>query len=167
MFFKLRRERVRIMNLLGDEERADQVLAEKLNLPRETLSRMLHRLEQRDLRLDAQLHDGTGLKLIDTLQSSERSQDDVAASAQTSDRVRDAVRDAIAALDERERFIVEKRLMADSEDELSLTAIGKHFGVSRERARQLESRAKHKLRTHIKRFERQSGRDFLDLGSAA
>ena len=167
MFFKLRRERARIMNLLGDGERADQVLAQKLNLPREKLNTMLHRLEQRDVRLDAGVFDGWSLKLVDTLQASEPSQEEMAASAQTAGRTRDAVRSALAALDERERFIVEKRLMADSEDELSLTDIGKRFGISRERVRQLESRAKHKLRTRIRQLELESGRDFLDLGSAA
>jgi len=36
--------------------------------------------------------------------------------------------------------------MADPEDVLSLAEIGRHFGVSRERARQLEARTKRKLR---------------------
>jgi DNA-binding CsgD family transcriptional regulator len=54
------------------------------------------------------------------------------------------VRDAMRALDPRERYIVEQRMMAD--DELSLAEIGRRLGVSRERARQLEARAKKKLR---------------------
>jgi hypothetical protein len=52
-------------------------------------------------------------------------------------------------LDTRERFIVEKRLMADPEDELSLAELGRRLGVSRERARQLEARAKRKLKTRL------------------
>jgi DNA-directed RNA polymerase sigma subunit (sigma70/sigma32) len=39
--------------------------------------------------------------------------------------------------------------MADDDEELSLAEIGRRLGVSRERARQLESRAKRKLRTVI------------------
>jgi len=52
-------------------------------------------------------------------------------------------------LDPRERFIVEVRMMADRADELSLAEIGRRLGVSRERARQLEARAKQKLRRHL------------------
>ena len=61
-------------------------------------------------------------------------------------RLAAAAREALGALDARERFIAEQRCMADPEDALSLADIGRHFGVSRERARQLEERAKRKLR---------------------
>jgi hypothetical protein len=63
----------------------------------------------------------------------------------------EAVRSAIIKLDARERFIVESRMMADRDDELSLAEIGRRLGVSRERARQLEARAKGKLRALIGR----------------
>jgi DNA-directed RNA polymerase sigma subunit (sigma70/sigma32) len=59
------------------------------------------------------------------------------------------VRGAITELDERERYIVENRLMADPEDELSLAELGRRLGVSRERARQLEARAKKKLKGRL------------------
>jgi RNA polymerase sigma-32 factor len=70
-------------------------------------------------------------------------------STETDEHLRDAVRTALKGLDARERYIAEHRLMADGEDELSLAEIGRRLGVSRERARQLESRAKRKLRTRI------------------
>ena len=56
---------------------------------------------------------------------------------------------ALAGLDSRERFIAERRLMADGKEALPLADIGRQFGVSRERARQLETRAKRKLRGRI------------------
>jgi RNA polymerase sigma-32 factor len=59
------------------------------------------------------------------------------------------VAEAAAELDSRERFILEHRLMADPELEYSLVRIGELFGVSRERARQLESRVKTKLKERL------------------
>jgi RNA polymerase sigma factor (sigma-70 family) len=49
-------------------------------------------------------------------------------------------------LDPREACILERRLMADPEEKLTLGEIGQHFGVSRERVRQIEVRAQKKLR---------------------
>jgi len=79
--------------------------------------------------------------------------------------VRDAVQLALTGLDQRERYIVENRLMADNEDEMSLAEIGRRLGVSRERARQLEARAKKKLKTRITELSRGSG--WLDIHDAA
>ncbi len=59
------------------------------------------------------------------------------------------MREAIKELDPRERYIVEARIMADAPDELSLAEIGRRLGVSRERARQLEVRARAKLRKSL------------------
>ena len=63
--------------------------------------------------------------------------------------MRRAVARAVSALDPRERYIAEHRLMADPNEELSLAEIGRSLGVSRERARQLEARTKRKLRSSI------------------
>jgi RNA polymerase sigma-32 factor len=57
------------------------------------------------------------------------------------------VESALSLLDDRERFIVEQRLMAD--DPASLQALGSRFGFSRERARQIEIRARGKLRAAL------------------
>jgi RNA polymerase sigma factor (sigma-70 family) len=60
-----------------------------------------------------------------------------------------AVHSASRELDARERFILEHRLLADPEVEYSLVHIGRLFGVSRERARQLEWRVKEKIKRHL------------------
>ena len=39
-----------------------------------------------------------------------------------------------------------------SDDEITLQEIGNRFGISRERARQLENRLKKKLKEHLKDF---------------
>jgi DNA-directed RNA polymerase specialized sigma24 family protein len=60
-----------------------------------------------------------------------------------------AMKAALGCLDARERYIVETRMLADADEELSFAQIGRRFGISRERARQLEVRAKSKLRGRV------------------
>lgn len=149
MFFKLRRERVRITNLVGEGEHADRLLAERLNLPEAKVASMVRRLDSRDISLDTRAHADSNLTLADTLAAPDSNQEERIGAGELDGHLRDVVRDAIQVLDKRERYIVEKRLMADGEEELSLAEIGRRLGVSRERARQLEARAKRKLRTRI------------------
>ena len=157
MFFKLRRERVRISNLVGEGDHADEMLAERLNLPKAKVTSMVRRLESRDVSLDTRAHADSSVTLLDGLVAGGASQEQLMSDNELDDRMRDVVRVAIDVLDHRERYIVEKRLMADSEDELSLAEIGRQLGVSRERARQLEARAKRKLRSRIAELSPQAG----------
>lgn len=166
MFFRLRRERVKIANLVGEGEQAENLLAQSLGLPEATVSAMLRRLDARDVSLDAKPVDGSNTSLGDLLVTQDHSQEETVAASELDDRRRDAVKSALDELDERERYIVEKRLMADSEDELSLAEIGRQLGVSRERARQLEVRAKRKLKSKIQDLSRRSG-NWLSLDFAA
>jgi RNA polymerase sigma-32 factor len=160
MFFRLRREKVRVLNLVGDGEAADDLLAQRLGLSREQVQGMLRRLEARDVSLDAKVFDDSGTAVLDTLIAPGMDQEQSLATSGLRDRLRHAVHDAIEELDARERFIVEKRLMADPEDELSLAELGRQLGVSRERARQLEARAKKKLKGRLESLSRD------DVGSS-
>jgi RNA polymerase sigma-32 factor len=149
MFFKLRREKVRIANLVGEGEQADEILAERFNVSRSQIVAMVRRLEVRDVSLDAKIFDDAVTSLVDTLASSDCNQEERYSNSQDSDRAYDVVHSALAMLDKRERYIVEHRLMADTEEEVSLAEMGRRLGVSRERARQLEARAKRKLKQRI------------------
>jgi len=167
VFFKLRRERARILSQVGEGEQAMRMLAEKFGLTPEELEHMLRRLDARDVSLDAPVGEDAAARLVDLLPSTEPNQEDIAARAEVRAQASEAVRSALKRLDPRERYIVEQRLTVDTEDELTLAEIARRLGVSRERARQLEARAKKKLRVQILELEKESGRDFLELGSAA
>jgi RNA polymerase sigma-32 factor len=167
MFFKLRREKVRIANLVGEGEQADEMLAERFNVSRTQIVAMVRRLEARDVSLDAKIFDDAVTSLVDTLASSDSNQEESYSNSQDSDRVHDVVHSALAILDKRERYIVEHRLMADSEEEVSLAEIGRRLGVSRERARQLEARAKRKLKQRIFELSGSNSLQGLSLEFAA
>jgi RNA polymerase sigma-32 factor len=167
MFFKLRRERVRITNLVGEGDEADEMLAQRFNMTRPQIVRMVRRLEARDVSLDSKVFDDSMTSLVDTLVSPDRDQEETFVAGEVREHVNDAVRCAVEGLDPRERYIVQNRLMADGEDELSLAEIGRRLGVSRERARQLEARAKRKLRARITELSKAHGGGWLDDSEAA
>lgn len=148
LFFKLRRERARARNLVGEGEAAEKLVAERVGMPVEALRKLVQRLEARDVSLDVKLRDDSPLCLVDVLPAPD-DQERLLSEGEAFGGLKDAVAEAVAELDPRERYIAEQRLMADPGDELSLSEIGRRLGVSRERARQLEARTKRKLKRSI------------------
>lgn len=147
---KLRRERSKVTNLLGEGSAADAFIAERLNVSQEKLRALSERLELRDLPLHEEGSDSIGDQ-FGALIAPSPSGEETLLSSESRERVERAVSLALKGLDARERYIVKNRLMAHREDELSLAEIGRNLGVSRERARQLEARAKRKIRTGLAR----------------
>lgn len=154
VFFQLRRERARIANLVSEKDEAMAQLATQLGTTVEKLTPMMQRLESRDVSLDQQIFTDSEQTRLDLLEGSETPQDEAVEQHERTQLLGGRVHEALAALDTRERYIVEQRMLA--EDELSLAEIGRRLGVSRERARQLEARAKKKLRKSLADLEPQA-----------
>ena len=148
LFFRLRRERVRAVNLLGEGEAADRMVAERVGVTIDELTKMVRRLEARDVSLDMRARDDSPVQLVDLLPAAD-DQERSLFEHEVDGSVRSAIARAVSELDPRERYIAERRLMADPSEELSLAEIGRSLGVSRERARQLEARTKTKLKRRI------------------
>jgi RNA polymerase sigma-32 factor len=149
MFFRLRREKAKIMARTLDPETINQELGIKLGLPAEKVALLGERLEARDLSLDLPSREDGTQTILDTLASNAPSQEDRLSAAERAGKLAISVQDAVKDLDPRERYIVEVRILADAPDELSLAEIGRRLGVSRERARQLEVRARAKLKKRL------------------
>ncbi len=60
---------------------------------------------------------------------------------------RNRIAEALGSLTEREREVLERRVLDD--DRASLSEVGKEYGVSRERVRQIQVRAESKLRVQL------------------
>jgi len=165
LFFKLRRERAKLTSLIGDGAQANVILSERLGISEERLSALLQRVDQRDYSLDAETFQEGSSPMVNTLPSPDPDQEELALASEFGGNALVAVRDALTILDARERYIVEHRLLADRDAELSLADIGRSLGVSRERARQLEERAKRKLRARI--ASRPGSADWLGTHRAA
>jgi len=151
LFFSLARtrrelDRAAVVNAEGSISSSEQI-AEKLRVKVEEVREMQQRLEGRDLSLDAPIGDDGQSSHVDFVSDDAAGQDDALSGHQENRMLAGKIGLAMARLDARERFIIESRLMSDQP--LTLKELGDHFGFSRERARQLEIRAREKLRVEL------------------
>jgi RNA polymerase sigma-32 factor len=146
LFFALARTRRELERLgSGDGNIVDaEEIARKLNVKATEVREMEQRMGGRDLSLDAPIGEDGDSTHMDFVESESVSAVDEVADRQEAQMTRERVRQAMLRLDPRERFIIEQRVMGD--EEMTLSELGEHFGFSRERARQLEIRAKDKLK---------------------
>ena len=105
---------------------------------------MEERLANQDISLDAPLSDDSGQSRIEMIEDERPDQEEMFASLRESEYLQSKVHAALAGLSEKESFIVKNRLMSD--EPLTLQGIGDKFGISRERARQIESATIKKLK---------------------
>jgi len=150
LFFRLRRERARVSTVTHDPRKRIELMAERFDVTPEKMAKMLRRLEAKDVSLDQQVFDDGSVKMVDTLESTQTPQDALYERNSRQAAIEARLGDALDVLDERERYIVEERIL--SADGRTLAALGRDLGVSRERARQLEARAKRKLRAQLREF---------------
>ena len=149
VFFRLRREKAKISALTSDADEVNERLATKFGTTPEKITQLAQRVEARDLSLDAKTHEDNSTSIVDAIPSPAPSQEERYFAVERAQELQEKVQQALAELDPRERYIVMVRVMADERDELSLAEIGRRLGVSRERARQIEARAKSKLRRRL------------------
>ena len=145
LFFSLARAKREIERLSGpdgSQERTEE-LARQLRAKPQEISEMEQRMSGRDVSLDTPV-DEDGPPRMDLVPGGDQAADDQVSDAQVAKLLVDKVADSMSRLDARERYIIERRVLDDSP--VTFKDLGEHFGVSRERARQLELRAKDKLR---------------------
>jgi RNA polymerase sigma-32 factor len=127
---------------------ADRAVAARLELEPSELSKLAHQLDSRDSSLNVAVREDSSTLVVDTL-AVESDQAQRFERAQRLHTLSPILHEAVRNLNARERAIVEQRLMADPEEEESLSKLGETFGVSRERVRQIEEALKKKLRHFI------------------
>ena len=123
-------------------------LAAVSGLSEERVRLLLPLLAARETSLDAGTADMP--PAIDRLPSGTMSPEDEASGHEITAQAGIAVRAAVGELDEREQMIIRARLM--TEDPPTLQELGNRLGVSKERVRQLEERARLKLRGELSAF---------------
>jgi RNA polymerase sigma-32 factor len=124
---------------------AFRVLAEDTQVQEEITRAVAERVKRRDLSLDlpSANDEGDGIAMLDFLPAAGETPDDAVSRRDLDERVREVVDGLRPDLNDRERYILEYRLMAD--EPLALQEIGDRYGVSRERVRQVEAGLKRRL----------------------
>ncbi|RKH21064.1 sigma-70 family RNA polymerase sigma factor [Corallococcus praedator] len=165
LFFSLARTRRELEKLgAGDGHIVNaEEIARKLNVKPTEVREMEQRMGGRDLSLDAPVGEDGDATHLDFVESEAASHADEVADRQQAGLTRTLVQRALTRLDPRERFIIEQRVMSDSE--MTLSELGEHFGFSRERARQLEIRAKDKLKAELANLMAEAGLDQAELAA--
>lgn len=149
LFYKLRSTKNQMEIGEGNLSPEDyKELADKLNVSDQAVIEMDQRMGSKDLSLDAEIAGDTDLSHMDFLTDDDENQEDLITKAEEAKRVKSTMVDALKTLKDRERFIIENRILADKP--LTLEKLGTKFKISRERVRQIENAALKKMKTILK-----------------
>ncbi|MDA0766859.1 MAG: RNA polymerase sigma factor RpoD/SigA [Verrucomicrobia bacterium] len=143
----------RISNMMAESigrEPTDDELAEELGIPRRKLA-MLKSASQRPTSLDAPVNDGEKTDYGDII-GDERALNPLDALSDKNLHVQlDTLLDV---LDEREHRIIDARFGLNGKKPMTLEDVGREFGVTRERIRQLQNVALDKMRRALRKKEK-------------
>ena len=158
-FFKLRSARARAEALHGpDSEAVDALLAHQFGVNVEKLRAFSAQLDRADCSLDAPVTPDGQASLLDWLPCESPGPELSAARVERDERVADLLRVLWPSLDARERAVVTRLLDGDS----TLAQLATHFGLSRERLRQIDGQMKKRLRQRLRLTQsRQEGPEAL------
>ncbi|MCJ7665075.1 MAG: hypothetical protein MUO24_12660, partial [Desulfobacterales bacterium] len=153
LFYKMGR----IKGIAHEEHQEEKIeeLAQELTVRSSDIEEMQKRFAGRDLSLDAKLDFDQGITFLDLLHDLSPDQEELLGKSEEEDVLKDEVEEALGNLNERERFIISQRIMAD--DPMTLQELGDTFQISRERVRQIEGEALRKLKDRLASAEMACG----------
>lgn len=148
LFFNLRRLRAKLSRTGEklDSQTIYREIAENLNVKQKDVELMDSRLSGPDASLNAPLSDDgeSGSERQDFLVSDDPQPDEIVSKFIDEERRSDWLKSAMSQLNERELRIIKERRLSD--EGATLESLGSQLGISKERVRQIESRAMEKLK---------------------
>jgi RNA polymerase primary sigma factor len=146
---RMRRIASMLTEALGREP-TDEELAEELGLPRHKVA-MLKQAALRPTSLDAPVNEGESTDYGDIISDESASNP---LEILTDKNLREQLDDLLAVLDDRERRIIDERFGLNGLKPMLLEDVGREFGVSRERIRQVQNAALRKMRQALMKKDR-------------
>lgn len=149
LFFNLRRLRSQIEEQSAEPfgQRGREMIADTLGVNIRDVEQMEGRLSIGDNSLNAPMSEDGDDSWQDRLADERADPENSTQELMDTSTRRQWINQGLSELNERERIIIEKRHLTD--ESITLEALGKRFGVSKERVRQLENRALKKLGSFI------------------
>jgi RNA polymerase primary sigma factor len=146
---KMRRIATMLTEVMGREP-TDEELSDEIGVPRRKLA-MLRQASHRPTSLDSPINEGEATEYGEVI-SDERAANPL---DMLSDKNLHAELDGLlAVLDDRERRIIDERFGLNGRKALTLEEVGRQFGVTRERIRQLQNTALCKMRRTLSKKEK-------------
>lgn len=144
LFYKIRSAKNKYNDGNISREEYYEKLSQDLKISIKEIKEMDQRMSGKEFSLDEQLQEGEGQTKMEFLESGEENQEDISISNQQSQELKDGLNEALKKLNDREKYIIKKRLLSDEQE--TLEEVGKKFKISRERVRQIEKGAISKIR---------------------
>ena len=145
LFFRLKKEKQRLIS--GGFDPKPKLLSERLGVSEQEITEMDQRLDRWEVSLDSPIKEGSDDELIEFVATPAPSAEIQVAKKEMEAIIREKVDSFKQDLSEREVYILENRIFSDTPE--TLQEIGEHYGITRERVRQIENSMIKKMRTHF------------------
>ena len=156
---RMRKATDKLRESLGRDP-SDAELAEALGLPLKKIG-LLKRAARRPTSLDAPVNSGEHTEYADII-GDDRAEDPL--DALVDKNMQSQLDDLLEVLDERQSQIIDARFGLSGKRPMTLEEVGREFGVTRERIRQLQNIALDKMRKTLSKRDRPKVEPFRPLG---
>jgi RNA polymerase sigma-32 factor len=146
LFFRLKKEKQKLRDE-GFEPRA-KLISDRLGVSKKEVVEMEQRINGWDVSLDAPLTDDTHTARIEVLRTSSESLEDTISKKEFETILHQRIAEFKKEMNKRELDIFNRRIFA--EDPETLAKIGKRYGISRERVRQIQKNIIAKMKESFK-----------------
>jgi RNA polymerase sigma-32 factor len=146
LFFRLKKEKQKLRDE-GFEPKAE-LISDRLGVSKKEVVEMDQRINGWDISLDAPLADDTDTARIEFLRTSSESLEDIISKKQFETILHQRVAEFRKEMNQRELDIFNQRIFA--ENPKTLAEIGKRYGISRERVRQIQKNIIAKMKVSFK-----------------
>ncbi len=158
LFYNLSKEKQRLESM-GITADADAI-SQSLDVSESDVVEMGQRLSQHDLSLDMPYNEDSDVTPMNVMPAIGEGAEEILLQGETAHLLQQNIKEMIPHLSDKEKDIIELRLLADSP--VTLREIGEKYGITRERVRQIEARLLGKIKSHIQENVDDFSREWIE-----